>query len=373
MDLENILVKKRGALRIIAGTAAAFTGISAFLPGKQASAEDAPKLKQPNFAEWHASSVKNTPGKEFFHPAHPKEEIKLSEEQFRLFQQRFHDEVFNLAQSGRYDLRTAKSGFVGAQEMPFFVSFDADERHWADYMKVMGQEYNRFIAQFGTASQGLPSPHFERLAPATNLARQFPGMIPIYIVNSFGNYQIATFRISQGRKWNEVSIKRDIPDLGASGYTTNWAFKDGLISVFQEGNPYVFVSTGKNPEEAINALLSETFHVIVRPFTISHIEKEVNANYLALRDGPLVTINEHMEEISGRWTLREEGFVHAVIQNYLKEEAERLGLDPQKTVDPFKGLRRYRLIKPVRKNIQGFTPADAYSAYRDIPEKLFAD
>ncbi|MBI2138098.1 hypothetical protein HYU13_00780 [Candidatus Woesearchaeota archaeon] len=373
MGLENILVKKREALKIFAGTAAAFTGISAFLPERQASAEDAPKQKRPNFAEWHASSVKNTPGKRFFHPAHPKEEIKLSEEQFNLVQKRFHDEVFNLAQRGRYDLRTAKSGFVGAQEMAFFVSFDSDELHWADYMKIMGREYNRFIAQFGTASQGLPSLHFERLAPATNLSRQFPEMIPTYVVNSFGKCQIATFKVSQGRKWDEVSIKRDIPDLGASEYTIKWAFKDDQISVFQKENPYVFVSAGNNPEDAINALLSEPFHVIVRPFTISHIEREANENYPAFRDDPLLKKHERMKEISNQWILREEGFVHAMIQNYLKQEADRLGLDPKKAVDPFKGLPRYRLIEPVGKNIQGFSPADAYIAYRDVPEKLLAD
>ncbi len=350
------------------GVIAGMIGLASLVIGS--SAPTIPVEVQ-HYDHWFSQHLTTAPGIQFTHPAKPSRPLSPPERASLegLFREKVKDKfgeerAFTLVESGEeYSFRHA----------------DISSKELMEYCSFVNSTVKEFLSTLGMEPITV-SCHL--LSPDTLVRSPSETDIPLYLIQNYLPQQYGLFAVEGMPK----PVRLEIKDLGASSLTSvslSFRVSNGKPELVQR-DEMLLVSFNNGSLGAISGACAEVLHYRTSPIVREQATREFEREWGRTLSPQKIRKQWNDEaraksmyvpdivEIINEHIARNEGVVHALVDDFLEQHRNSLGISSD-TLERYRNNRghQYRHVGAVRKVIASLGAPKVFSLYQHRPETLF--
>ena len=351
-------IPRRTFTRNIAVGALAAGGITAWLAHEQPWHVPYQLWYDKNCAERRSSG-------EFMHPEFREEHIP-SEEMKAEFAK-----AFSKYQKNSF----AKIDTINYWDGKAFTEFSGNDIAFREF-EARARAATKQFFQFVGIEKELPQLAFYRLTSATPIVKE-KNALHYYVAGTMKEGHIAAYYgvLRSGMKESALLV-RDKGDRSGGVFKTmetillkanndNFVLKDEVA-------PIILITAAQDAIMSYSSPPAEALHYALRSVRQNGTIEDLNTWLLS--NGKQGEVEEHIEKFGREWLHREEGVVHALLDDFLEKQQARERFSAKEMSDYIHVAPKepYHLVPLIRAALKTTTPAALLKEYRENPRGLFA-
>lgn len=378
-------LRSAGRLGCLLGCLAAGEGIFSN-HGMAEEVQQAGKAKQSeqseqkgDYSEWWEKSLKGVKGERFFLNIFPEEEGKLEPEEINYFDDFFMNSTREVYSELPKDISSLDVNKKFRQRM-MFVSFPDKPELVREYSIRSARAINDFFNWIGLKETiNLPKAMFQRAEHGMNFQDIPRGVMPFMIVSDIKRFVAAQYSAEDLENNKVIEWKRSADRHLYGGVinmrTINETTREGCPVLKNILVSPIFVSCGENATEGYGSPPAEAFHWILgktREDMFRQYQRKIWAEMGKPNSSD--TARKINLEVQRRALLGEEGIVHGILNGYLEERQNQIGLtdDSLKACLHGEGSRlgKYQAVPRVREILRGESAVHLIREYMRNPVEV---
>ncbi|MBI2079552.1 hypothetical protein HYT84_02210 [Candidatus Micrarchaeota archaeon] len=237
-----------------------------------------------------------------------------------------------------------------------------------------------YAGVYGCAKIDTPHVGFTRLTAGTGVVTpQTFSDIQAQVVHEIFEVLTGHYRVTAGSQSFDLQVEAELVGgvLGFNAYSRSYSFdrENGLVNISASLIPPI-VSIGSGGTFACHTSITEPLHAVMTPHTLSNAGRDVKRIWeeagrpVQLSDDAI----EAMFTAEANWGAREEAVVHATTSDFMRRNADSIGVPEQEVEIIIAGQDRlYRRLAARTQSLElgRRTAAELIELYVTNPESIF--